>query len=113
MEKIYEQAALELGLQGWEEQRNVVADGFMRAVWKKKGDVGEWVFTMEYEEEKHGKDVLCGMSLNIGRKFGARCAAQIKVLSCTGVEPILKTLNKGVERLINQTLGGGEVWQDL
>lgn len=95
MERIYEQVALEMGLRGWEEQRNVVADDVMKAVWKKKGDV------------------LCLMCLTVGRKFGAKCHTPVKVLMAAGVEPVLCALNRGVERVIIETSKGGEVWQTL
>ena len=113
MERIYEQVALEMGLRGWVEQRNVVADDVMKAVWKKKGDVGEWVFMMEYEEGKHGGDVLCLMCLTVGRKFGAKCHTPVKVLMAAGVGPVLCALNRGVERVMRETSKGGEVWQTL
>ena len=116
MEKLYEQMALEMGMKGWGEQRNVVADDVMKAVWKKKGDVGEWVFMMEYEETKHGGDVLCLMCLmclTVGRKFGAKCHTPVKVLMAAGVGPVLCALNRGVERVMRETQKGGEVWQTL
>lgn len=102
-----------MGLKGWEEQRNVVADDVMKAVWKRKGDVGEWVFCLEYEAGKNGGDVLCLMCLTVGRKFGAKCFTPVKVLKAAGVVPVLSALNRGVERVIRETSKGGEVWQTV
>lgn len=113
MEKIYEAVALEMGLRGWEEQRNVVSDDMIRAVWKKKGDVGEWVFLMEYDREKRADEVLFVMELNVGKKIGSKLYNPIKVLRGAGVVPVLKTLGKSVGRLLEKTLGGGSVCQSL
>ena len=113
MEKIYEAVALEMGLQGWEEQRNVVSEDMIRAVWKKKGDVGEWAFLMEYEREQRPDEVFFMMELNVGKKIGAKLFNPVKVLKCAGVVPVLNTLGKSVGKLLEKTLGGGSVCQSL
>lgn len=84
MEKIYEAVALEMGLQGWTEERNLVADDMIRAVWKKKGDVGEWMYLMEYDKNRKEDTVLCLMKLSVGKKFGAKCETPLNVLRGAG-----------------------------
>ena len=113
MEKIYEEVAIEMGLQGWTEEMNLVADDMIRAVWKKKGDVGEWMYLMEYDKNRKEDTVLCLMKLSVGKKFGAKCETPLNVLRGAGVVPVLNTLRRGVERLLEKTTGGGEVCQSL
>lgn len=111
MEKMYERVVLELGLNGWEEQRNVVCEDFIRAVWKKKGDVGEWVFVLEYEKGENDDKVLYLLQLTVGRRIGAKCYAPVKLLEDAGVLPTLEAHKRAIVRLIEKELIGGEVCQ--
>lgn len=113
MEKIYQAVALEMGLKGWEERTSVVSEGYTKAVWKRKGDIGEWQFLIENTEKCRADEVFCLMELKAGKKFGAKLYTPKKVLDGVGINPILGTLRKGIERLVEKTTGGGYVCQSL
>lgn len=113
MKKIYDMIALEMGLKGWEERTSVASDDYTKAVWKKKGEVGEWQFLIENTEKCRADEVFCLMELNVGKRIGAKLYTPKKILAGVGVNPVLETLRKGIERLLEKTTEGGYICQSL
>lgn len=111
MENVYLKMSVEMGLKGWGEQFNVVSDKECRAVWKKKGDVGEWVFLLENIE---GKDkMLCAMSLKAGKEFAAKMEVQTDMMMAMDVGDILASCKGAIERMLHKSTGGGYICQKL
>lgn len=113
MEKIYEEATIEMIEKGWEERVSVVSDDLLRVVWVKKGDVGEWFSMMEYDKERGDDRVLCMMELVIGKRFVTKLKAEKKLLCPAGIEAIMNTLRKGIIDVLEKELKGGYVCQNL
>ena len=112
MEKLYDKASVELGLSGWTEELSVVCDGYMRAMWKKKGDVADWVFYIETEEEEEKKDtVVCVLILRMQTDFKAKMNVHPDVLMYTSVDVMIESLKKAIIRLMNKKMGGGILCQ--
>ena len=112
MNRIYEELDRQMSEKGWTNQRNVVSYEYTKSVWKKKGDVGEWQMLMEHDVVRKD-EVLCVMELKAGKKFGAKLHTPVKVLAGIGVNPILETLRKGIERLVEKETKGGYICQNL
>lgn len=53
------------------------------------------------------------MELKAGKKFGAKLHTPVKVLAGIGVNPILETLRKGIEKLVEKETKGGYICQNL
>lgn len=103
--------SVEMGLKGWEEQRSVASEEECRGVWKKKGDVGEWMFLLENVD---GEDLMrCVMSLKAGKELAAKMTVSRDLMMLTDVEVLLVSMHGAVVRLLKKELGGGYVCQDL
>lgn len=113
MNRIYEELDRQMSENGWTNQRNVVSREYTKSVWKKKGDIGEWQMLMEHDIRMKRDEVFCVMELKAGKKFGAKLHTPVKVLAGVGVNPILETLRKGIERLVAKETKGGYICQNL
>lgn len=113
MNRIYEELDRQMSENGWTNQRNVVSSEYTKSVWKKKGDIGEWQMLMEHDIRMKKDEVFCVMELKAGKKFGAKLHTHVKVLAGIGVNPILETLRKGIEKLVEKETKGGYICQNL
>lgn len=113
MNRIYEELERQMSENGWTNQRNVVSREYTKSVWKRKGDVGEWQMLMEHDVRVRKDEVFCVMELKAGKKFGAKLHTPVKVLAGVGVNPILETLRKGIEKLVEKETKGGYICQNL
>lgn len=110
---IYEKIGLELGIDGWEETMSNPSMEYTKAVWKKKGDVGDWHFCIEYDKEKDAKKVLCILQLNIGKAIESKVNTPIYVLDVIGVKDTLLALKTAVVLLLHKSMKGGMICQNL
>lgn len=113
MNRIYEELDRQMSENGWTNQRNVVSSEYTKSVWKKKGDIGEWQMLLEHDIRMKKDEVFFVMELKAGKKFGAKLHTPVKVLAGVGVNPILETLRKGIEKLVEKETKGGYICQNL
>ena len=113
MNTIYEELEIQMSENGWTNQRNVVSPEYTKSVWKKKGDIGEWQMLMEHDVRVRKDEVFCVMEMKAGKKFGAKLYTPLKVLGGVGVNPILETLRKGIEKLVEKETKGGYICKNL
>lgn len=111
MEKIYEKSEKELASLGWSEERSIFCEGCMTAVWTKKGELANWKFVMQKEDEE--ENVTCMMVLKLAKQVGAKMEIPPSILECTGVETVIEALKEAMVRLLNRELKGGCVWQNV
>lgn len=112
MENVYLKMSVEMGLKGWEEQRSVVSDKECRAVWKKKGDVGEWMLLLEQCTDD--KDRVCiTMSLKAGKEFAAKTIEEADLMMVMDIEDVLELCRGAIVRMLHKSTGGGYLCQIL
>lgn len=106
--------SVEMGLKGWDEQISVVSDEECRVVWKKKGDVGEWMFLIEDIEGRGNMNHMrCVMSLKAGKEFAAKMIVETALILAIDIEDILASCRGAIVRMLHKSTGGGYLCQVL
>ena len=107
MEELFKAVDAELRSDKWVNTQNTVSDDYLKAVWKKDGDVGAWRFAVEWKEKEKPDEVLCLLDLTIGKRYAAKMWVLKKLIMSVGPELIMRNLKKSVQELVVDDRKGG------